>query len=67
MAGLFDERTVEAVNKKWRKTERLLRKVLGLSEHERILFARSLSGTPDERWAMHQGSTPKFGEGWVAG
>jgi hypothetical protein len=25
-----------------------------LSEHERILFARSLSATPDERWRMHE-------------
>lgn len=26
----------------------------GLSEHEKILFARSLSATPDERWRMHE-------------
>lgn len=61
LAGLFDERTVQQVNKKWRKTERLLRKVPGLSEHERILFARSLSGTPDERWAMHQAHMRSLG------
>ena len=30
-----------------------LQKFRGLSEHERILFARSLSATPDERWQMH--------------
>jgi hypothetical protein len=28
-------------------------KVRGLSEHEKILFARSLAATPDERWRMH--------------
>lgn len=26
----------------------------GLSEYERILWARSLAATPDERWRMHQ-------------
>ena len=26
----------------------------GLSEHEKILFARSLAATPDERWRMHE-------------
>ena len=28
--------------------------VPGLDEHERILMARSLLATPDERWEMHQ-------------
>jgi hypothetical protein len=41
--------------------ERLLRKVPGLSEHERFLFARSLSSTPDERWAMHQAHLRSLG------
>ena len=41
--------------------ERLLKKVPGLSEHERILFARSLSATPDERWAMHQAHLRSLG------
>jgi hypothetical protein len=31
-----------------------LAKVKGLSEHERILFARSLAATPDERWRLHE-------------
>ena len=31
-----------------------LEKVRGLSEHERILFARSLAATPDERWRLHE-------------
>jgi hypothetical protein len=26
----------------------------GLAEDEKILFARSLSATPDERWRMHE-------------
>jgi hypothetical protein len=26
----------------------------GLSEEEKILFARSLAATPDERWQMHE-------------
>lgn len=31
-----------------------IRDVPGLSEHERILFARSLAASPDERWQMHE-------------
>ncbi len=30
-----------------------LRNEPGLSEDEKILFARSLSATPQERWNMH--------------
>lgn len=33
---------------------RKLRRVRGLSEDERILFARSLAATPDERWRAHE-------------
>jgi hypothetical protein len=33
---------------------RKLEKVPGLSLEEKHLFARTLSATPDERWAMHQ-------------
>jgi hypothetical protein len=33
---------------------RRLSRVPELSEHERILFARSLAATPDERWKMHE-------------
>ena len=32
-----------------------LRRVRGLSEEEKYLFARSLVATPDERWAFHEG------------
>lgn len=31
-----------------------LKCVQGLDEHERILLARSLSATPQERWDMHE-------------
>jgi hypothetical protein len=34
--------------------KRLERLDAGLSEHEKILFARSLAATPDERWRMHE-------------
>jgi hypothetical protein len=40
-----------------KKTARVLakiRRVRGLSEDEKYLFARSLAATPDERWQMHQ-------------
>ncbi len=38
----------------WQSVFKKLKKVRGLSEHERILFARSLAATPDERWQMHE-------------
>jgi hypothetical protein len=41
------------MQKKMLRELRRLAKVPGLSEEERILFARSLSATPDERWRMH--------------
>ncbi len=34
--------------------KRLERLDTGLGEEERILFARSLAATPDERWRMHE-------------
>jgi hypothetical protein len=40
-----------------RKVARVLRKirrVRGLSEDEKYLFARSLAATPDERWRLHE-------------
>ncbi len=33
---------------------RRLGKVKGLSEHEPILFARSLAATPNEPWRLHE-------------
>ena len=32
----------------------LLKNVKGLSAEEKILFARSLAATPDERWRLHE-------------
>ncbi len=40
--------------KKFETTLRRLSGVPGLSEHEKILFARSLAATPDERWRTHE-------------
>ena len=40
-----------------RKVAHVLRKiraVRGLSEAEKLLFARSLAATPDERWRLHE-------------
>ena len=31
-----------------------LRRVRGVSEEEKYLFARSLAATPDERWRLHE-------------
>ncbi len=31
-----------------------LRRVRGLSEEEKYLFARSLVATPDQRWRLHE-------------
>ena len=31
-----------------------LKSVKNLSDDEKILFARSLAATPDERWRMHE-------------
>ena len=41
------------MQKKMREMLTRLKNAPGLSEHEKILFARSLSATPDERWEMH--------------
>ena len=49
-----EQHSLWQVKKQRQSMEKLLKKVPGLSERERILFARSLSATPDERWAMHQ-------------
>jgi hypothetical protein len=40
--------------KKFQQVLRKLENLPELDEHERILFARSLAATPDERWEMHQ-------------
>jgi hypothetical protein len=40
--------------KDWRKVYRKIRGMRGLSNDEKIMIARSLAATPDERWAMHE-------------
>jgi hypothetical protein len=39
--------------KDWKKVYRRIRGVPGFDEHEKILYARSLAATPDERWQMN--------------
>jgi len=39
--------------RKYKVALRKLRDLPGLSEHEVILFARSLAATPDQRWEMN--------------
>ena len=46
--------TFRRMKKKEARILKLLADEPGLSEHERILFARSLAATPDERWRMHE-------------
>jgi hypothetical protein len=43
-----------AMRKKMRDILWQLKSVKNLSADERVLFARSLAGTPDERWRMHE-------------
>ena len=42
------------MQKKMRRVLRLLQGEKDLSEDEKILFARSLAATPDERWRLHE-------------
>ena len=42
------------MEKKIARLLKRLEKARGLSEHEKILFARSLAASPDERWRMHE-------------
>lgn len=39
--------------KDWPKVYRKIAGMRGLDEHEKVLFARSLAATPDERWQMN--------------
>ena len=36
--------------KDWPKVYRKLKRMRGLDEHEKVLYARSLAASPDERW-----------------
>jgi hypothetical protein len=40
--------------KDWPKVYRKIKRLRGLDEHEKILFARSLAATSDERWRMSE-------------
>jgi hypothetical protein len=39
--------------KDWPKVYRRLKRMRGLDEHEKVLYARSLAATPDERWRLN--------------
>jgi len=42
---------------RWKKISsvlRRIRRVRGLSDDEKFLFARSLAATPDQRWRLHE-------------
>ncbi len=39
--------------KDWPKVYEEIKDAPGLDEHEKVLFARSLAATPDERWALN--------------
>ena len=47
--------------KDWPKIYQRIKHVRGLDEHEKILYARSLAATPDERWRMHDQFLRSFG------
>jgi len=40
--------------KDWPKLFQKMRRIRGLSDAEKILFARSLAASPDERWDLHE-------------
>ena len=40
--------------KDWKKVYRKIRGMPGLGDEEKIMIARSLAATPDERWQMHE-------------
>jgi len=39
--------------KDWPKVYRRLKRMRELDEHEKVLYARSLAATPDERWRIN--------------
>ena len=40
--------------KDWPKVYQKIKNVQGLDEHEKILYARSLAATPEERWRANE-------------
>ncbi len=47
--------------KDWEKVYRRIKHVRGLDEHGKILYARSLAATPEERWQMNETYLRSFG------
>jgi hypothetical protein len=41
------------VPKHWEKVYERIKGMSELDEHEKVLFARSLAATPDERWELN--------------
>jgi len=40
--------------KDWKRVYARIKNVRGLDEHEKVLYARSLAATPDERWQINE-------------
>lgn len=49
------------VQKKMAAVLRKMPRVKGISDDERVLWARFLSATPDERWRLHQAALGSVG------
>ena len=47
--------------KDWRRVYARIKNAPGLDEHEKILYARSLAATPEERWKMNETFLRSFG------
>lgn len=47
--------------KDWPKVYQRIKSAPGLDEHERILYARSLAATPEERWQINETYLRSFG------
>ena len=47
--------------KDWPKIYQRIKHVRGLDKHEKILYARTLAATPDERWQMNETYLRSFG------
>jgi hypothetical protein len=47
--------------KDWKRVYQRIKHVRGLDEHEKILYARSLAATPDERWQMNETHLRSYG------
>jgi hypothetical protein len=48
----------EPMLKDWKKVYRRIQTMRGFDEHEKILIARSLAATPDERWQDERDLSP---------